>query len=672
MTRVYNHLRLFAAFIALLLVASACTGGGSTAESDDGDDDGTTTTTEAVDADGDDGSPDTTDAPPADGELQPVICPFQEPEGVEAQCNQITVPENWDTGEGSVTLTIGVLPSRTPSDNAPIVYLDGGPGAHALDTLFLQYGEIWEGLAEDYDLVFFDQRGTGFSEPSLRCPELTDLTREAEDDPSLTPEELELRTNEILADCVEGFAAAGIDTSQYNTINNARDTNAIREALGLDEWNLLGISYGTKLALEIVRQFPDTVRSSVIDSVYPPQVDSTRDGSQTFLDSFELVSAACDAEPACAAQGNLKDRMVAAATELEESPREVIVTDFLTGESDTVQVNGDALVGLVAGGLYSPFAFTDWPEMLTDIEDGGTTALGTYLSLDRTNEPFLTAGMFLTFQCNEEVPFADAAEVEAAAVEDPFGLYDSAFESASLIETCEAYGAIEPDPVLNEPVTSDIPTLVLAGEFDPVTPPSWSELAAETLPNSQYVLLTGESHGVSGSPCGRTLIREFLDDPEGEVDTDCADDGAAAFVSSEVVVEVEPTVVSFSVEPETTVIQPVGWDNTNVGGVFDSRRSSSLLDVAELLQLSGPEQIADEIERFLNSQVSVQFGEPSDSDLGDGDWTFRTADNGRIAVDFYQRGGGQETDVVVLIANTAELEALREQLLEPAVEGFRS
>ena len=268
-------------------------------------------------------------------------------------------------------LIVGVLPSRSGSDNAPIVYLEGGPGAHALDTLQFQFTEIWDPLLDDFDLIFFDQRGTGFSEPSLRCPELTRVTRDAEDDPSLAPAQLQALGDEALGACASGFRNRGIDTAQYNTVNNARDADAIREALGYDEWNLLGISYGTRLALDMMRQFPETIRSAVIDSVYPPQVDATKEQSQTFLDSFELVSAACDAEPACAAEGNLSERLIAAAADLEAQPREVEVVNFLTGATDTVQANGDAVVGLVAGGLYSPFAFTDWPELLTDLESGG-------------------------------------------------------------------------------------------------------------------------------------------------------------------------------------------------------------------------------------------------------------------------------------------------------------
>ncbi len=475
--------------------------------------------------------------------------------------------------------------------------------------------------------------------------------------------------DEALGDCASGFRDRGIDTAQYNTVNNARDADAIREALGYDEWNLLGISYGTRLALDMMRQFPETIRSAVIDSVYPPQVDATKEQSQTFLDSFELVSAACDAEPACAAEGNLSERLIAAAADLEAQPREVEVVNFLTGATDTVQANGDAVVGLVAGGLYSPFAFTDWPELLTDLESGGTGALSQYLSLDRTNEAFLTAGMFYTFQCNEEIPFADPDEVDAASPEDPFGLYGKAFSDGDPFASCAALGGVTADPVSTQPVTSNVPTLVLAGEFDPVTPPAWSALAAETLSNSQYVLLSGESHGVSTSDCGNSIIQEFLADPSGAVDTSCAGETRVSFLegASDETVELERVLADFSVG-ETPILQPAGWTTETLGGVVDSRRAESLLDIAEVLQFSGPSLVRGSLEGLIVGSLGIELGQPA---AANGGWTVRTGTDDGVAVDFYQRErDAQNVDLILLLASDDEISSLRTRLLEPLVEGF--
>ncbi len=666
--------RLVAPFFCLALVAAACSGSDEEADgpvepvADDAGD-GTADAQE----NGQDGI-DVSD-PREDGvdfDSQTIDCPFDGPPDVSIGCSSITVPENWETGEGEITLTFARLPARSASaadSSDAVVYLEGGPGGHALDTLQFQFDDLWAPLLDDYDLIFFDQRGVGYSKPVLDCPGLITVTRAAEDDPDLDPDEAEGQYNAALSECRAGWEADGIDVSQYNTINNAKDADAIRQVLGYEQWNLLGISYGTKLALEMERQFPETIRAAVIDSVYPPQVDGPTSNPQTFLDSLDLVSAACEAEAACAAQGDLKDRLVAAATDMEANPREVPVTNLLTGEQDTVQATGDTIVGVVASGLYSPFGFSDWPELLTDLEDGGTDALSTYLSIERTNESFFTVGMQLAFQCNEEISFEDP-NAATGFPEDPFGLYDYAFFDGDNFALCEVVDAGTAPADQNAPVVSDVPTLVMAGEFDPVTPPEWGELAAETLSNSQFVLLTGESHGVSPSECGNSIVREFLANPTQDIDASCVDDETVIFVAepgSEI--DMEEAIADFTTG-ETPVLQPVGWNNQNVNGIVDSIRGNSLLDVAELLQFSGPSAIGESIEGFIEDQLEIDLSAGSDADIGGVVWTATSGDNGRVAANLYQAGDGENTQLVLLISAVGEQEDLTSTVLLPALAGF--
>lgn len=660
-----RRVRLAAGLVAATMVAAACTG--SAEESSKPVD-----TVEPVEStDGLDG--DAVVDPRNDGVdlvSQTIDCPFDGPPSVTIGCSLLTVPENWETGEGEITLTFARIPSRsTASSPEALVYLEGGPGGHALDTLQFQFSDLWDPLLDDYDLIFFDQRGVGYSDPVLDCPELLSLTREAEDDPDLDPDAVDAKFVDAVASCRQGYAAAGLDVSQYNTVNNAKDADAIRQVLGYDQWNILGISYGTKLALEMTRQFPETIRASVIDSVYPPQVDGPASNPATFLDSLNLVSAACAAEPACAAEGNLIDRLVGAAAALEASPREVAVANFLTGEADTVQATGDTIVGVVAQGLYSPFGFSDWPELLTDLENGGTDALSTYLSLERTNEAFFTTGMQLAFQCHEEISFTDPNNT-GDLPEDPFGLYDYAFADGDNFALCAAMDAGSAPAHQNEPVVSDVPTLILAGEFDPVTPPAWGQLAAETLSNSQFVLVSGESHGVSPSECGNDIVRQFLADPLSPVDAGCADDETVVFIAgADAEVEMEAAIADFSTG-ETPVLQPESWNNQNVNGLVDSIRQNSLLDVAELLQFAGPSAVSTSIEGFIGGQLEIELTQGSDADIGGVVWQVKRGDDGRVAADLYVADDGANVQLVLLISAIEERSDLVATVLLPALEGF--
>lgn len=622
---------------------------------------------------------------PVDGEGGPIIdasfsekaCGFIEPQDTEPRCGTITVPSNWLTGEGEITLSVAVFASTAdrPADD-PVIYLDGGPGSHALDTIQFVDDSILEPLQARGDVVFFDQRGAGRSRPRLDCPELTVLNREIEDSPELDEEAVDERFHTTLTTCRDRLTADGIEIADFNTINNAHDVEAIRVALGYDEWNLYGISYGTRLALEVLRQHPNGVRTAVIDSVFPPQVDPARENPQTFLDSYEAVIAACGREPACAAGGDLGDRFRAVSQTYEAEPRKVEVVDFLTGERDEVYVDGETIAATVRGALYSPARFTDLPELVTELEVGQTEAMSQFLSQDRSNESFFTAGMFYALECNEEVVFADRAAVAAAVPPDPFGLFDT-FEYASntgtkAFETCAAFGSTPAPPISNLAVESDIPTLVMAGRFDPVTPVRWAEAAATGLSNSFVVVAENEAHGISPGECGMGIVVDFLDDPAVEPDSSCLDDLTLRFVGPpDEPVELEA--ISFELVSDAAmldIIRPVGWEEGSLIG--DSYRQASFLDPTQLIQVAGLPSFADQLAFYLSSTWSVELGSNIGPEtIGGHSWQHRTGGTSSVEADWYQTTIDGLVTVVIMLSTLGEADHNRETILMPALESIR-
>ena len=339
-------------------------------------------------------------------------CQFDMPTDLEARCGTVTVPADWATGDGSIELPIAIFLSTAANPAPdPVIYLEGGPGSHTLETLIYSAEDIIEPLVDRGDVIFFDQRGAGLSSPQLVCDEVEETTRRLEDDPSISDAQAESESHDALARCRQRLLDTGVDLTDYNSINNAHDVEAIRRALDYDQWNLYGISYGTKLGLEVLRQHPEAVRTAVLDSVYPPQVDSVRDNPKTFVDSYEAVVAACAREAACAAQGDLALRINQVVAGLDAEPIQVEVQDWIGGITDEVFVTGETVVGVVVGALYSPYRFTDIPEMISELEVGRTDALETYLSQDRSTERFFSDGMFYAIACHEEISFADEDEV---------------------------------------------------------------------------------------------------------------------------------------------------------------------------------------------------------------------------------------------------------------------
>ncbi|MEM8925627.1 MAG: alpha/beta fold hydrolase [Actinomycetota bacterium] len=669
-------MRLVAVLLAGVLMAAGCVLPGED-EADEPVDEPTTDTT----ADGADEGDGGTAADGTEVEIGDVSfvdsarCPFELPAGLTPRCGTVAVPVDWATGEGSIELTVAVYPSTAaePADD-PVVYLEGGPGGHALETARFNADDLLAPLLERGDVIIFDQRGAGLSEPEMGCSEITTLSRELEDNPGQDPDDVDAQFTDALRRCRSRLEGEGVNLGAFNTVNNAHDVEAIRLALGYNEWNLLGISYGTKLALEVMRRHPGGVRTAVIDSVFPQQVDSVRDNPQTFLDSFDAVAAACAAEEACAAQGDLRQRYIDVVQAYDADPVEVEVTDFLAGTTDTVAVEGETLVGVLSQGLYSPFWFTDFPELLTELENGETTAIEAFLSQQRTNEPFFTDGMFYAIQCNEEIPFADPDEVASSVPADPFGLldtYDYASNNGnSAFDTCEAFGSGRAPAGANDPVVSDVPTLVMAGAYDPVTPVSWAETAAENLANSFLVVAPHDSHGVSPGECGMSIVRQFLDDPAAEPDAACFDDDPVSFLGAPAGVELEPFTFDSGLGAVLSGVAPVGWQQGDLQGDF--YRQESLLDNTLLFQLTGNPNLGPLLENYLETVAGITLGEvirvPGPAGRS---WNYRSGVGTGVAAEVYEGEVDGFPVFVMLVANEAERQQQIDQVLTPVLSALQ-
>ena len=653
--------------------------------------DGTDTDTDTDDGDGADGGDSAAEGDGAIADIAAAFvdgdCPFEVPAGFTPRCGTVVVPADWATGDGSVTLAVAVFPSSSPTPaEDPVIYLEGGPGSHSLDTIQFVVEDLLEPLTARGDLIFFDQRGVGYSEPQLDCSETTELTRELEDDPSIGDDEGTERFHAALAACRDRLIASGVDLTDYNSISNAADVEAIRVALGYARWNLYGVSYGTKLGLEVLRRHPAGVRSAVLDSVYPPQVDSVAENPGTFLDSYQAVIDACAGEPTCASAGDLGERIAQVVADYEENPKQVELQDWLTGETDDVFVTGDTIVEVIVGALYTPWQFTDVPELIDGLEAGRTVEISAFLGQDRTTERFFSTGMFYAIACHEEISFADPNEVSAVLPADPFELkdrFDFASNTGNLaFGTCEAFSNGQAPDVSNTAVNSDTPTLLMAGVYDPVTPVSWAEAAAETLTNSSLVVAPYASHGVSTDACGITIVIDFLD---GLVAPDeaCLNqaDAELRFLSGpERAVELENA--SFEIESRGVrieTVRPADWSVGVLGG--DQYRRESFLDVSELFQLAGDEVLVDLLRDFIEGEHGLTLSAPQpfagDDTVGplaaadlDRAWERRSASSETVTVEWFERAQGDGTVLVVLVTATAERDSHLEAVVAPALEAI--
>ncbi len=452
-------------------------------------------------------------------------CTFEAPDGVEASCGYLTVPQvRAKPDQGTVTLPVAVFKAtgagRRPD---PVVYLDGGPGGNTLKQMPGIY-EVMKPLAVDRDLVLFDQRGAGGSTPSLDCPEVTQvnydlLQRE------FTVDERVAHDAASVQQCHERLLSEGINPALATSAESAADVDELREALGYEQWNLYGVSYGTRLALTVMRDFPAGVRSVILDSTYPPQSDVYAETPADFSRSLNLVFDRCAADAACsAAYPDLRQAFGDTVLRLNERP--VIVSLTVGGRSiEGAVIDGVWFSAFIFQSLYSEALIPLLPRAIFDSRDGAYDVLTILANVYLQNAEFISPGMYLSVQCAEESPFSDREATLAAAVRaDPVLKDYNEYSVKSIFASCDIWEAPAAAAKENEAVASPIPTLVLAGEFDPITPPAWGRLVAEGLENSFFFEFPGLAHGVALSgDCPLGVATAFLDAPQQQPATGCVD-----------------------------------------------------------------------------------------------------------------------------------------------------
>jgi pimeloyl-ACP methyl ester carboxylesterase len=368
-----------------------------------------------------------------------------------------------------------------------------------------------DAILEQRDFILFDQRGTGYSQPRLDCPERTNLTATVLGG-SLSPEQTQQAILDAFRRCRDRLTAQGIDLSAYNSAASAADLNDLRLALGYEKLNLYAVSYGTRLALTLMRDYPDAVRSAVLDSVYPLQVNLYTALAPNAERAFSVFFNRCAADPSC--NGSYPDlRLVFYGLVDELNARPVTVPLVAGGAEQNIRLDGGLLIDVLFVGLYNPAVTTSMPQMIFDIRQGDYEILRDRLTLYFDDSGAL--GMQMAVQCSEELPFNAPEDAYAAAQNVQPQI--AAFYPPSvqpLFAVCKEWMTAPPDPRENLPVSSDLPTLVLAGEQDPITPPDWGRMVATDLSNSYFREFPRNGHWVTrSSQCALQMALAFWQNP---------------------------------------------------------------------------------------------------------------------------------------------------------------
>jgi pimeloyl-ACP methyl ester carboxylesterase len=425
---------------------------------------------------------------------------------IELTCYTVAVPADHSEPDGdTMELFVVVVDNPGGEEIGPVAYLEGGPG-------FAAHPRVGEMLGKPFDVVLVDQRGTGLSEPWLGCPEVDEVIPVL-----LSPGRAE--TNALFtgaaADCSARLATEGVDVTLFDTESNARDFEIVRTALGYDQWNLWGGSYGARLGLEILRLNPETARAAVFDAVPAPQADLAAEWPDHLRNSVDLLAESCAASPGCQqAYGDISAMLTELVEELDAQPVDVEV------RGNIVRMDGAALADTVRDALHVTELIPRLPLYIAAATEGDLVPLAEIRAGNLNPDPTMSWGMHLSVQCRDHWSVTNRDAMNAALADEPDG-FAQLFSYTWYTETCAQWGAGTSPSSTRQPVTSDVPTMLLAGRFDPGTPPVWAQLVAQGLTNSTYIEFARYGHGQLSDPCGFMAAEDFLRDPTQTPDILC-------------------------------------------------------------------------------------------------------------------------------------------------------
>jgi len=435
---------------------------------------------------------------------------------VEAQCGTLQVPEDRAHPEGrKIDLRIAWLESDDSGNGQPdpVFFLAGGPGQAASEVAVIVDTALRQ-VRKQRDVFLIDQRGTGGSNP---------LTCLGADGKPLKMDEDAAPTEALMRDYAQQCAASlpgRADARFYTTAEAIADLDAVRQALGADKLNLVGGSYGTRVAQRYAIAYPQHTRSLVIDGVVPNDLVVGGEFANTFDNAITLQSAQCRKDAACSKRFpvDTREQLRAVAATLRSSPVTVDYRDPGTNAPRQDVLTPDSVVGLAFAFSYVPEYSSLLPLVLDEAAQGRYAPLASLArGATRSMDFQINRGMQWSVICSEDAPRYQAPPESDDALFGP--------EAArAFFAACPVWPHQPAAATLTTPLKSDLPVLLLSGELDPVTPPRYAEQVLKGLPNGRALVARGQGHGTLTAGCMPRLLGQFIDTQDAKaLDARCLD-----------------------------------------------------------------------------------------------------------------------------------------------------
>lgn len=431
-----------------------------------------------------------------------------EGEEVEVKCGTFLVPENrGEAGGRMLPLRVVIVPSRSGRPREPVFFLSGGPGQAATEQA-PGYAGWWQ--PEHHDVVLMDLRGTGEGN-ALDC-----RLGGSDENPQAYLEGL-LADGAGYAVCRDELQRRA-DLSQYTTMIAMRDLDELRQALGYDKINLEGGSYGTRAAITYVRMFGEHVHAALLTSLMPVENRGPLYHAAAARRAFELLVEQCRAEAPCrAAYPDMAGDLRTVLARLRTRPAAVRVPHPATGAPIEVRLTAPRFADALRVMLYSAEGGRSVPLLLRRARAGDLTPFAeAALQSSRSFVKGIRAGLMLSFTCAEDVwrirPEEIAIETAGSFIGDQ--------RVRSQMAACSVWPKGHVPKEYYRPLRSRVPVLLVSGDLDPVTPPSWGEVMLRSFPNGLHIVLPG-GHTPTDECVVSLAKRIFLTGTTRGVDTRC-------------------------------------------------------------------------------------------------------------------------------------------------------
>ncbi len=440
--------------------------------------------------------------------------------GTDFTFGYLNVPEDRSRIDSKmIRLPVYIFRSRSENPSPdPIIYTVGGPGNSTMSSA--PYMNYYRYL-DNRDFILFEQRGTQYAEPHLDCPEWSVALS------SMSEGVSEKSSDSLLAaaalNCRRKWTTRGVDLNQYHTTQIAADLVDLVHVLGIKQYNLLTLSYSTKIAQVLMRDYPEGIRSVVMDSPLPLESSYDEESLGNLMASLDRLLTDCEKDTDCnTAFPLLKHRFYSLLRSSSETPLRVPVS--YQGKIDTLLLRGADLIALFtdqgSGGIAGV------PLELEKVLNGDYSYFQKdYVPANANVGDGRGIGMRLCVWCAEEYPFVQIERVkkQRSAYPELGGVSPMVFSPA----VCETWDVKAMPRKENRPVRSNIPVLLISGEYDNETPVTWARSMQKRLKNSYHLIFRGWKHTPTtywSNTCGMESANAFFINPHQKPDISCLSD----------------------------------------------------------------------------------------------------------------------------------------------------